>query len=179
MKTAEHTPTPWAVGFSDGTGESYITAGDHPALKNAAESIAVVVSGGTDDWGVTHGVRKPEDARRIVACVNACAGIDTEVLEDVLPAFVNDCDGEVRMVRKDRSARMAAGPTVGPTVGVLAMFDKCGNPAHWSEARAAVAELFEAAQLAADYLNEKGIVLTDGAGRLNLRAALARVGGAE
>jgi hypothetical protein len=64
---SKHTPGPWSVGFHDGTGPTYITAGDHPALKKAAESIVVVVSGSTDDWGVEHGVRNSADALLIAA----------------------------------------------------------------------------------------------------------------
>ena len=45
------------------------------------------------------------------------------------------------------------------------------------EARAAVAELIEAAELARDYIEGLGVHLTDGAGKANLRAALARVQG--
>lgn len=70
---SKHTPGPWAVGFSDGTGPTYITAGDHPALKKTEESIVVVVSGATDDWGVEHGVRNPADAQLIAAAPDMLA----------------------------------------------------------------------------------------------------------
>lgn len=59
---SKHTPGPWAVGFSDGSGLAYITAGDHPALRSTP---IVVVSGRVDDWGVQQGVLRHEDARLI------------------------------------------------------------------------------------------------------------------
>ena len=69
----KHTPEPWAVS-------------DSPK--------GLIVSNSTDDWRkkwclstVDTGRRYPdsfslENARRIVACVNACAGISTEDLID-------------------------------------------------------------------------------------------------
>lgn len=76
---SEHTKEPWRVGFDDGSGDSYITS---------CSDETVVVRGGTDDWGVSHGATDPANARRIVACVNACAGISTEFLESVPPRTV-------------------------------------------------------------------------------------------
>lgn len=82
-----HTPEPWAIGFSDGTGRGengdgcWITAGDHAAHK--ADAIVSVVPGGRDDWNVAKGPN-PANAARIVACVNACAGIDPAAVPDLL-----------------------------------------------------------------------------------------------
>jgi hypothetical protein len=69
---AAPTPGPWAVGFSDGSGQTYITAGDHPAREDLP---VVVVSGGEDSWGVPQGVENPADARLISAAPEllACA----------------------------------------------------------------------------------------------------------
>ena len=73
-------------------------------------------------------------------------------------------------------------------VNVLAVMNDCRNDLdaarmvvaakELAKARAAVAELIEAAELARDYIEGLGVHLADGAGKANLRAALARVGGA-
>jgi len=74
--TTKHTPTPWAVGFSDGSGGAtkdngaWITAGDHPAIKDT-RNVIPVVRGGQDDWGVRVGVVNPDDAAYIVRACNA------------------------------------------------------------------------------------------------------------
>ena len=64
MNAPKFTPGPWAVGFSDGSGETYITAGDHPAQKDYP---VIIVSGADDGWGISQGVRNPADAALIAA----------------------------------------------------------------------------------------------------------------
>ena len=54
MSTA-HTPGPWRVAFSDGSGESYITTA----------SNQVIVCGAENCMGRPGGVRSPADARLI------------------------------------------------------------------------------------------------------------------
>lgn len=79
------TPGPWAVGFSDGSGKTYITAGDHPARNDVP---VVVVSGAEDDWGFTHGVQNPDDARLIAAApelYSALRAFVAAVEDDVEP----------------------------------------------------------------------------------------------
>lgn len=62
-----HTPTPWEVVIRD----------EDDADINATRK---------DGWYVTLAMNiGHENARRIVACVNACAGISTENLEQNLP----------------------------------------------------------------------------------------------
>lgn len=68
------TPTPWAIGFTDGSGGDaqsgiHITAGCHPLNDHPA----VVASGGRDDWGVMQGIRRREDAELIVTACNTHA----------------------------------------------------------------------------------------------------------
>ncbi len=65
MKT-DHTPEPWRIGTPPPNGEQ--TIGNEKGLM-----VAVATTG--------HGVSAEANARRIVACVNACAGISTEALE--------------------------------------------------------------------------------------------------
>lgn len=73
MKT-EHTPEPWRIGTPPPNGEQ--TIGNEKGLM-----VAVATTG--------HGVSSRANARRIVACVNACAGLPTEFVEqfDVAGAF--------------------------------------------------------------------------------------------
>jgi hypothetical protein len=56
---SEHTPEPW----TSGTDPSHF---DAPEVRNSAWALYVPTDA---------------DARRIVACVNACAGLSTEALE--------------------------------------------------------------------------------------------------
>jgi hypothetical protein len=65
MSETKHSPEPWWIDW-EATKETMVSA--------AAGNVAVVVSG-----EVSVGCRP--DARRIVACVNALAGIPTEALE--------------------------------------------------------------------------------------------------
>lgn len=65
MKT-DHTPEPWRIGTPPPNGEQ--TIGNEKGLM-----VAVATTG--------HGVSAEANARRIVACVNACAGIPTDDLE--------------------------------------------------------------------------------------------------
>lgn len=62
MSETKYSPEPWRA-LLNGSGPHSI-----------ATSASVVVS-------FCNGIAKAEDARRIVACVNACAGIPTEALE--------------------------------------------------------------------------------------------------
>lgn len=72
----EHTKEPWSVAEeafdNDGIHESVIRGLDGRA------AIAVTLEFGPNNPGM-----REANARRIVACVNACAGITTEVLEQM------------------------------------------------------------------------------------------------
>lgn len=65
---SEHTPEPWAIGAPPPNGEQ--TVGNADGLM-----VAVCTSG--------YSVSPIANARRIVACVNACKGVRTETLEHV------------------------------------------------------------------------------------------------
>ena len=62
----KHTPEPWAA-YLDASGDVFISS--------AETSFHIAEVGSEDDETVI------PDARRIVACVNACAGVDTALLE--------------------------------------------------------------------------------------------------
>jgi hypothetical protein len=80
--TTQHTPEPWHVGPAWLTGNSPICTIDH---KEIADAI------------------RDADARRIVACVNACAGIDTVGLENFAKGYPTAWD----MVREANNQRDA------------------------------------------------------------------------
>lgn len=76
----EHTKEPWYVGAqNDGL---YIVAGDQPAksndypMHNADRTLVAVMKGDTYD-------NNQANARRIMACMNACRGIENDELEKV------------------------------------------------------------------------------------------------
>lgn len=62
----KHTPEPWAA-YRDASGDVFISS--------AETSFHIAEVGSEDDETVI------PDARRIVACVNACEGVDTDLLE--------------------------------------------------------------------------------------------------
>lgn len=66
MSEQKHTQEPWVIGSPPPNGEQ--TIGDSKGLM-----VAVATTG--------HGVSSEDNARRIVACVNACAGIPTDDLD--------------------------------------------------------------------------------------------------
>jgi siroheme synthase (precorrin-2 oxidase/ferrochelatase) len=67
MTDKQHTPGPWRVGTPPPNGEQ--TIGTFEGLM-----VAVATTGAS-------GISAKANARRIVACVNACEGIRTEALE--------------------------------------------------------------------------------------------------
>lgn len=76
MNTA-HTPTPWNAAHricDDGMYRTQIYSDEHGLIANLAWAPRPLGN------GVTTSARE-SNARRIIACVNACAGISTEQLE--------------------------------------------------------------------------------------------------
>ncbi len=70
------------------------------------------------------------NARRIVACVNACAGIPNEQLERGLPAMnalVDRIDGKIATLTKQRDDLLAALIRLRSFVGDPANFDAYGS----------------------------------------------------
>ena len=78
MKT-EHTPEPWRIGRFTGPGS-------YEKVRETCGAMDVVVDTDSGPYVLAGcNINFPDDAkanaRRIVACVNACAGLPTEVLE--------------------------------------------------------------------------------------------------
>jgi hypothetical protein len=92
-----HTPEPW----------SFVSRGDYGDGEEA--DLSVLFEG-------MRGTLKLEDARRIVACVNACEGLPTESLEKVQtgtggPGFLNiakEAFADVAAIQVQRNEMRAA-----------------------------------------------------------------------
>ena len=96
MSENKHTPEPWVIGRPPPNGEQ--TIGDKNGLM-----VAVATTG--------YGVNSEANARRIVACVNACAGCATEVLETAPVGFFNSTYGHPKYleeITKQRDELLAA-----------------------------------------------------------------------
>lgn len=73
-----HTKEPWLV-----NGESFDNEGLPESVIRGLDGRAAIAV--TLDFGSNNSGMREANARRIVACVNACAGISTENLEENLP----------------------------------------------------------------------------------------------
>lgn len=83
--TSRNTKEPWAQGVTLTTARTRRWTAEQVAANNAIERRMIFAGFSHFDEGRSR-VRiavceREEDARRIVACVNACAGIDTEEIE--------------------------------------------------------------------------------------------------
>ena len=97
MKT-EHTPEPWSYG-EDNDGW-YVEK---------------------DRLQIAHGLSE-EDARRIVACVNACAGIPTEVLERYKLGIIGV---DYKLTKQQRDELLAAAEAIEIDAEECLDFDDC------------------------------------------------------
>lgn len=73
---SEHTIEPWRVAE-----ESFDNDGIHESVIRGLDGRAAIAV--TLEFGPNNPGMREANARRIVACVNACAGITTEVLEQM------------------------------------------------------------------------------------------------
>ena len=73
-----HTPEPWLL-IQRRNIDSIIAGGPLKDMHTGDQVPTQIASASQQDW--MSGGEREANARRIVACVNACAGIDTESLE--------------------------------------------------------------------------------------------------
>ena len=104
-KDGQHTPGPWAAWDNDGTG-----------------TLPCVLSKGVTAAGnfYVSQCNVYEDARRIVACVNACEGINPEAVPDLLAAcretlslLMNYETGKTKSTFNDGRVLASIGPLAG------------------------------------------------------------------
>ena len=102
---SKHTPEPWKISHDDSTEEWSIVTNQHGSIiANVNEET------GPELVGYTPVVRKMpgiENARRIVACVNACAGARTEALEH-REHLLKAVDDDIARLTAQRDQLMAA-----------------------------------------------------------------------
>jgi hypothetical protein len=98
---AEHTPEPWRAIDTQGIWAGCIAAGDDD------EVCDMIVPPMDDDEKATEIANA--NARRIVACVNACVGIETETLEILTGQKPSLCDLIVREWRRQHGPTHCAG----------------------------------------------------------------------
>lgn len=105
MNVNEHTPEPWGTAYREDSEEMY-----HQDIFGPDEETLAVAS-----WypvkidNRTTGTNREANARRIVACVNACRGISNEVLEDPDYSIKAELDSidELFRLRKEAEKNIA------------------------------------------------------------------------
>ncbi|MCD1654735.1 hypothetical protein K7J14_08450 [Treponema zuelzerae] len=98
MGTIEHTQEPWRV-EEIGDRRNFLT------IAKENESILTVVEECGHGFGAFY---KPDDALRVVACVNACRGISQEILEDpeyLIKKELDSIDEQFSMRKKSEAER--------------------------------------------------------------------------
>lgn len=96
----EHTEEPWEVGVAGNGASGYIYCDD--ALGSAVATTCM-------EYTTISYEQKIANARRIVACVNACRGIPIEVLEDPEYSIKSELDSidELYRLRKKAENNLA------------------------------------------------------------------------
>ena len=114
----KHTPEPWAA-YQDASGDVFISS--------AETSFHIAEVGSEDDETVI------PDANRIVACVNACAGISNEMLSDDCFNKMR-CDRDANLSQRDELLAALEGliAIVGDSYGVSG-YHLNGDVAEWDE----------------------------------------------
>lgn len=107
MSEQKHTPEPWAA-YQDGK----IEFGN---INHFIKSLAGDL--------ISYGHLSKDDARRIVACVNACAGISTENLEDNKPLI--ELAMAYNVALRQRDELLAAAEAIEIDAEECLDFDEC------------------------------------------------------
>lgn len=111
MNENKHTPEPWRS-FNNGQGVVGVSTDRSDVCWTRIEEGGWLDSDRTIDIDY-------ENARRIVACVNACAGCATEVLETAPVGFFNSTYGHpkyLEKITKQRDELLAALKKVLPAI---------------------------------------------------------------
>jgi len=122
MSKQLHTQEPWIV--------NHQTASDHSwdIVKPDTPNGVLIATLGA---GIDENSTQAHNARRIVACVNACAGMDTEEIEDILNAngfgvvmqylekTAKQRDALLQMLKSIRTKVTAADKNIWPDIDAL------------------------------------------------------------
>lgn len=100
MSENKHTPEPWAIDPDDRPNMHW----NNHIVSEANPNIAICFMAHD---GTEQNERGEANARRVVACVNACAGIDTELLE-IIADNDKTLAGVIANVEKQRDELLAA-----------------------------------------------------------------------
>jgi len=102
---SKHTPEPWKISHDDSTEEwSIVTNQQGSIIANVNEETGPELVGSDP---VMRKMPVLENARRIVACVNACSGIRTEALEH-RAHMLNAHDDTIAELKRQRDELLAA-----------------------------------------------------------------------
>ena len=102
---SKHTPEPWKISHDDSTEEwSIVTNQQGSIIANVNEETGPELVGSDPVMRKMPGL---ENARRIVACVNACSGIRTEALEH-RAHMLNAHDDTIAELKRQRDELLAA-----------------------------------------------------------------------
>ncbi|WP_434430301.1 hypothetical protein [Aeromonas veronii] len=124
--TRQHTPEPWTVS-------------EKTLVRLDCAYLIRPVNETNYEYGATLAATSQQDARRIVACVNACAGVPTEELERHHLAHAGEVRFRIEMTRQ-RDELLAALEKLSGDVealmkesgGVYGLHQN-GEPAPWGE----------------------------------------------
>ena len=119
MSEIKHTPEPWIAVPGKRHDPEVIITTQYRLDQSKGEICGMDV-----EFTGPHGDEQKANARRIVACVNACAGIDTELLE-----IIEDNDktlaGVIANVEKQRDELLAAIEAIAINSEECLDFDEC------------------------------------------------------
>ena len=100
--TKSHTPEPWKIGAATTIGNALAIFDDRAKPENSANMHRLVCLISPPETADTE---DEANARRIVACVNACAGITTEALELVAQESGNILAGMEKLKQENAALR--------------------------------------------------------------------------
>ena len=134
MSENKHTPEPWRTAARSG----------FPFHIDDARGESVAMMLADDDHDEQRGL---DNARRIVACVNACAGIPTDQLESGEARYVRNELADIYALEKRRDELLAALEKGGHSLREISLWDKTTAKdvamakAAYAEVKAAIASV--------------------------------------
>ena len=139
---SNHTPEPWKISHDDSTEEWSIITNQHGSIiANVNEETGPELVGSAPVMRKMPGL---ENARRIVACVNACIGIRTEALEH-RAHMLKAADDDIAQLTAQRDELLAA-LELAESVYRLNVVEKCEPSSVLDSMQKAIANTKECAE---------------------------------